>query len=232
MMTTIDRNEIYTVGDIHGYPQDVVREMRRLNIRGAAFLLLGDCGLGMGVEKLFPQLQQELEAQDNLWYLLRGNHDHPACFAEGAETGYSRIRLLPDGSHVEIHGERGLVLGGALSLDRGRRRLGENYWAEETFCSGLAEAAEPGIDFVLAHTAPEPPNADGGAVSRCALMYHDPALLRDADEEQAAVRRALEHLKPARWYAGHWHLHADFRAGETRVFIHDCHELRAWRGGE
>lgn len=232
MMTKIDRKDVFTVGDIHGYPQDVVREMRRRDIRGAAFLLLGDCGLGLGLEKLFSPLQQELEAQDNVWYLLRGNHDNPACFASGAETGYDRIRLLPDGSAVEILGERGVVLGGALSLDRGRRRRGESYWAEETFCADAAEKHAPGIDFVLAHTAPEPPHADGGAVSRCALMYHDPDLLREADEEQAAVRRALEHLKPARWYAGHWHLHADFLAGGTRVFVHDCNELRAWRGGE
>lgn len=231
MKTVIDREEVYTIGDIHGHPQEVVRELRRLNIHGAALIVLGDCGLGLGLDRLLPHLQEEAEAHDNVWYLLRGNHDNPACFTEGAETGYDRIRLLADGSRVVIHGEQGLVLGGGLSLDRGARRLGESYWPEEGLnLSVLAQAPSP-LDFVLAHTAPEPPESDASAVSRCALQYHDRELLRDADEEQAAVRRALEVLRPSRWYAGHWHVHADFCVGKTRVLIHDCQELRPWRGG-
>lgn len=228
MTTTIDNKEIYTVGDIHGYPQEVVREMRRYHICGAAFLLLGDCGLGMGLEKLFPHLQAELEAHDNIWYLLRGNHDNPVCYAESAETGYDRIRLLHDGDEVLIHGERGLVLGGGLSIDRGRRRLGESYWAEEGIRLDPAEGVKGPIDFVLAHISPEPPNADATVLSRCAVHYHDATLLRDAAEEQHRVQRALALLHPARWYAGHWHLHADFMAGKTRVLVHDCNELCPW----
>lgn len=228
MTITIDRADVYTVGDIHGYPQAVVREMRRRNIHGAAFILLGDCGLGMGLEKLFPHLQSELEAHENVWYLLRGNHDCPASFAEGQETGFDRIRLLPDGCEVCLHGERGIVLGGGLSIDRGRRRLGESYWAEEGIRPELAEGGKVAVDFVLAHTAPEPPNADTSALSRCALLYHDAALLCDAAEEQRKVQLVLDQLHPARWYAGHWHLHADFMTAGTRVLVHDCNELRLW----
>lgn len=228
MTIRIDSDTIVTVGDIHGFPQSVVRAMLRHDMRGAAFILLGDCGLGLGLESFFPQLNEVLEAQNNVWYLLRGNHDNPACFAETAETGYARIRLLPDGCEVQIRGERGIVLGGGLSIDRGRRRLGEDYWAEELIRPELADGVAGPIDFVLAHTAPEPPNADASALARCARNYHDASLFRDADDEQQRVQRVLERLQPARWYAGHWHLSADFMVGGTRVLVHDSKELRPW----
>lgn len=231
-MVTIDSTEVYTAGDIHGHPQDLVRDMRRLELHGAAIIVLGDCGLGMGLERWLPNLQQELESCDNVMYLLRGNHDKPDCFAAGADTGYDRIRLLPDFERVCIAGEEGVVMGGALSLDRGRRRPGVDYWAGEVLNLAAAQKAlkgQPPVSFVLAHTSPEPPCADASAIARCAMVYHDAALLRDADAEQETVSCLLSQLCPKRWYAGHWHLHADFRVGDTQVLVHDCNELRPWR---
>lgn len=231
-MITIDTEDVYTVGDIHGYPQAVVREMRRRNIRDAALILLGDCGLGMLLDKVLPHLQQELAEHNNVMYLVRGNHDNPFRFAEGQGTGYDRIRVLPDSTLVNIHGELGIVLGGAFSTDRHSRRLGETYWEEELLDMALAERAAKAlprpVSFVLAHNAPEPPNADGSFLGRQALNQHDRELIRMAYDEQDKVSRALELFHPARWYAGHWHLHADFMSGDTRVLIHDEFELRPW----
>lgn len=231
-MITIDSESVYTVGDLHGKPQPVVRKMRELGLRDTAFIVLGDCGLGLGLEKWLPDLQRELEQHNNVWYLLRGNHDNPFCFADGKDTGYERIRLLPDWTPVNIGGEIGLVVGGGTSLDRGKRRPGADYWEEEVInlrgAERMAEQLEHPLDFVLAHTSPQPPNADTSVLSRCAMMYADASVFRRADEEQEQVRRALALFCPARWYAGHWHLHDDFMVGETRVLVHDIAELRPW----
>lgn len=231
-MITIDSEYVYTVGDIHGKPQPVVRKMRDLGLHDAAFIVLGDCGLGMGLEKWLPDLQRELEQHNNVWYLLRGNHDNPFLYAAGQKTGYDRIRLLPDFAPVNIRGEVGLVLGGGTSLDRGKRRLGEDYWEEEVMnLNGAERAAEQlaaPLAFILAHTSPQPPSADTTALSRCAMMYADSTVFRRADEEQEQVSRALALFRPARWYAGHWHVHDDFMVGETRVLVHDIAELRPW----
>lgn len=231
-MMTIDAEKVYTVGDIHGKPQPVVRKMRELGLHDSAFIVLGDCGLGLGLEKWLPDLQRELEQHNNVWYLLRGNHDNPSCFADGAETGYDRIRLLPDFTQVQIHGEVGLVLGGGTSLDSAKRHLGEDYWEEEvinlTGAERVAQRLSSPPPFILAHTSPLPPNADGTALSRCAMMYADLSVFRRADEEQEQVRRAMALFRPSRWYAGHWHIHDDFMVGDTRVLVHDIDELRPW----
>lgn len=87
-MTTIQQANVLLLGDTHGLNLSPLRALADKGVRDAAVILLGDAGFGFpgeapnewaGVDKVLHDMNSEL-------YVLRGNHDNPACFR--GDSGY------------------------------------------------------------------------------------------------------------------------------------------------
>ncbi len=87
---------------------------------------------------------------------IDGNHEDHESLTRRATAPYEvapGVRHLPRGYRFELGGVRFLALGGAHSVDRRLRKVGVNWFADETLDLTDLERAEVGapVDVVLAH---------------------------------------------------------------------------------
>lgn len=224
---------VYTIGDTHGDWETLLRKAESLGERGTTLILLGDANMGepWQTPAALAALEQRLAAIDCALWVLRGNHDNPAPFRDPAYAAdFPHLRLLADFEEIRIGGEVGLVVGGAVSVDRRRRR--NTYWPDEGVdAAAYARLPKRHYDFVLAHSSPRPPVPLGTSVAQCAFANGDATLCGDVAEEQELLERMAAELTPARWYAGHWHCHCTFthtapNGHRTEVRVHEIQELQ------
>ena len=224
-----EAKQVIVSGDIHGDFKGVVFKLCiQYGLTDALLIVAGDCGFGFEkpgyYETIYNQVAGRLRKANNWVVLIRGNHDHPAYFAE-ERVAYQRWRCVPDYSVIKACGHEILCVGGAVSIDRYDRkeenaRMRERghlqtavWWPDE----GLVYSPEAiesipsdiRIDTVITHTAPsfcELENKQG--LKSWAVM--DPALVWDTGRERRAMDQLFESLKDhghpvERWYYGHFH---------------------------
>lgn len=88
-----------------------------------------------------------------------GNHDHlPSLLGHTQPTEVApNLIYCPRGSVLDLDGRRVAFFGGARSMDRAQRVLGESWWEEEEPTEEEAarlEGAGP-VDLLITHTPPE-----------------------------------------------------------------------------
>ena len=235
-MTTVQQANVLLLGDTHGLNLSPLRALADKGVRDAAVILLGDAGFGFpgeapnewaGVDKVLHDMNSEL-------YVLRGNHDNPACFRgdSGYLAPYAHIHALHDFEEVSIGGKLGIVVGGAVSIDRNARTPGLNCWPDAEGVNAALFHSRPKrhYDFVLAHTSPtlQDPDVADSTVYRYALNYSDDTLCDDIVNEQRLIVEICQAYTPDRWFAGHWHVSFAFSWDNTRVQILNIKELLPW----
>lgn len=233
-MTTIPQTTVFLLGDTHANTLPPLRALAVTGVRDAAVILLGDAGFGFpdeapnewaGVDMLLHTMNAEL-------YVLRGNHDNPACFRGDSDylAPYTHIHALQDFEEVSIGGKNGIVVGGAVSIDRAARTPGLTSWPDAEGVNATLFRSRPArhYDFVLAHTSPTPPKATPGLVAAAALRFADRRLCGDITEEQDILAEIHRAYSPAHWFAGHWHFSDAFSLLNTRFRILDINELLPW----
>jgi len=98
-------------------------------------------------------------------------------------------------------GEKACFLGGARSVDRPLRVMGQTWFPEEMLAADVLDVLPEKADLVISHAAPwsfDMTNAVTGSV--CDEWDMTPDTSRDVLEE------ALRRLKPLRWYFAHFHI--------------------------
>ncbi len=218
-MTNI-QSPTYLVGDVHGKLVTLMQTLTEQRISQSAIIILGDVGLGFlsNDKDRLHHCDDLLEQSSNNLYLIRGNHDKPQLWSEWKQT-FKRIHFLQDGQMLTIDNKLYLVYGGAISVDRCKRRVDEDYWTQEPFTPPTE--AIPNLHGVLAHTGPF---AQGWGGIRDYIM-RDASLSRDLEKEQDDVMATIKLLQPKHWYCGHFHMSEHLQVESTACHCLDINEI-------
>ena len=240
MMNKLNFNKpIYVVGDIHGYFQSLVAQIKRYDLNDCVIVVAGDCGVGFssakGLMYSLYDLNNICEKRNIDIVFVRGNHDDPDYFNSEEPFHYGKIQCVPD--YTVINDET-LCIGGATSIDRiyrqndyeKRRRdylryhdetkidqeVFKSYWENEHpyFSQDFFKGArEQGLEIkhVITHTCPSScvPQTKDG-ISH--WLNYDKDLSKDLDIERSIMDKILEALKEyplQSWTYGHYHFHYD-----------------------
>ncbi len=99
---------------------------------------------------------------------------------------------LPDGRNI-------LFMGGANSIDKHMRKIGVDWFPEETISHGdMQNLPDEKVDILITHTCSEDILSD-----MCDGKIYD------NDPSRAAVSYIVNKYKPDLWYFGHWHMYKE-----------------------
>jgi len=124
---------------------------------------------------------------EDFWELAKRESDEivPGIIYMPRGTTYT----LPDGRNV-------LFMGGAHSIDKDRRRLGIDWFPEETITQkDFMDLPDMKIDIFITHTCPRE------LVDTLKIYYPD----KGHEPSNDALTELWKMYKPDLWYFGHWH---------------------------
>jgi len=240
-------------GDTHGNHRLIAHRIKSQQLDNEILFHVGDFGVGfaekeeMDIDKMVD-LNNVLKKHKSHLYVIRGNHDDPAFFKGNHD--YSNLHLMPDYSLIEVNGEKVLMVGGAISVDRQPRKddmrryiaMGNtpraNYWHDEGFVLDKDKLELIiNIDYVITHSSPKFvfPNNDfsnvvdshGPFVQRFA--WNDYNLKDDLNKERNDITEMWEILNNKnyikKWFYGHFHTHKEELVGGTDFICLNCDEF-------
>lgn len=233
---SLDCVDLVTVlGDIHGELRPIFDAVRRYDLRNCLVVQAGDFGYsfsdGIQTEKDYAKslkyLNKSLATRNNFLVAIRGNHDNPKYF-DG--TLYSNLLLAPDYSVLEVLGERWLLVGGAISIDRKKRVDGKTWWPDEGFVydASIMSGIDGPIDVVVTHTTmKESINYEKAHRNDIVDQFaqNDQLLYQHLGMEQHAVSSMFKHIRdrfgpPRKAYNGHFHFYSKKECmGTTHVTV-------------
>ena len=201
-------------GDWHGATGWAKRAIEALPDHVRTLIHLGDFGF-MGsnfVGEYVHKVNRFALDRDLTILVVPGNHENYDWLAkqpvddDGRTVAAQRILTLPRGYRFAIGGLTACAVGGAVSVDQGRRTPGKTWWPQEEISEDQAtEIAVAGpVDLLFTHDMP----LDSGCPS---LRHQD--LVNWAGERIAStsyahhrrVRDITEALTPSRLLHGHMH---------------------------
>lgn len=150
--------------------------------------------------------QQKLQ---RLSKYLDNNYGNTPHQIEISPEGFARMRehlwYIPRGTSWTWHDKKFLAVGGAFSIDRNQRRIGQSYWFEETITDDDVERAisQEHCDIMLSHDAPQ-----GVAIE--AIFGRSGKHYTQSPESEAnrrKVRKIVDEVKPSHLYHGHYHFY-------------------------
>ena len=208
---------IIAIGDVHGKFDQLIAKMEVVleGNTGVNFVQLGDFGLGFEQpvrdwNKLNP-INELLKQFDSTLYVIRGNHDNPAFWDWCCTFHFSNIRFVADDTTLVIEGKVCYFAGGAISVDRTRRRQGIDYWCGETYELKPVRYIEDKIDILFTHDVYHPCSpytiANSDVVNYFANV--DENLIEDLQRSQSVMeylhRDIIKTNPNFTWYHGHYH---------------------------
>jgi predicted phosphodiesterase len=217
MVTSLrpEPRRVALAGDWHGVTNDAVRAIHVAADSGANWLVqLGDFGFWEYPESAYlDAIQNACETAHVRVAWIDGNHErfplidditrvkpspHPHAVAVRP-----RVYYLPRGFRWTWQGHRWLAVGGATSLDRGRRLEGVDWWPDEEISHREVAAiiADGHADVMVCHDGPASttPKFDPFAV-------WPPAELARAQQHRQRVQRIMDAAQPEIVLHGHFHL--------------------------
>lgn len=159
---------VIIIGDIHRNFRHIKEQIEKSSLQNSTLIQVGDFGIGYKPSidmDILNDLNNFLEKNNCLLYVIRGNHDDPHYF--DGTYHYSNLKLMKDYSTEIIENKKYLFCGGATSIDRvslkKRMQLTEKlgiiepiYWEAESFVYDEEKLKDlHDIDIVITHTAPE-----------------------------------------------------------------------------
>jgi hypothetical protein len=199
-------NTIYKaliVGDTHGVRENVEKAIEVAKQRDCdAIIQVGDFGY-------WPeQVPEMLQGYEIPVYFIDGNHEFFGNENVPGLTKYTKpvTEIAPNlfyvkrGTKIRIRNCNCLFLGGAYSIDRSVRVLGDSWFEEETISGyelGVA-LGHTNVNVVFSHDAPKSMNLGVSPIG-------------DSDSNREKLEQVLAQYSPENWFFGHYH-------GEYRKF--------------
>ncbi|WP_336716273.1 metallophosphoesterase family protein [Arthrobacter sp. USHLN218] len=227
---------VAVAGDWHGDVPWMRAVVDAAAAAGAELILhVGDLAVlwpGRDKGKFDRRLQQRLELRDMRLVFVDGNHDNHQELRllqlddEGLAPLRPRIRYLPRGARFTYAGLTIAGLGGAYSIDQEWRTAGKDWWPDEDVTDEDVDRLIAGgpTDILVTHDVPY-------GVRVKSDLHLPPKVLEASEATRARLRRAVDALRPASVFAGHWHQRVidtiDHPNGEqTRVDVLDMNLSR------
>lgn len=230
-----DCQSVVICGDIHGDFNLLVNKVCvQYQMRNTLVIVAGDCGFGFErkgyYENIVKRNAKRLNECNNWLLFIRGNHDNPAYF-DGKTFRHKRFTAIPDYSVVKANDHTILCVGGAISIDRQKRkeawehnqrktrRFGHSsandgilvpnyYWHDEVpvFNAELLSeiTSQHNIDTVVTHTAPSFCELqDKNGLQQWAIF--DECLLDDVRKERETMDAIYIYLRANTETLSHWY---------------------------
>lgn len=233
--------DVYVMGDIHGDIATTLDVISYYNISNCTIIMLGDIGVWRYRDyKHYIALDTACKAANIMVYALRGNHDNPAFFLPYEELNqigqrfwdkFTNFKQLPDFTIVKVNGAKGIVIGGATSIDRCTRRNWQKHgYSRSLYASGdwwrderLPDTSKinENVEFILSHVGPRPVNTPILTKENCRFMRIDMCLEADLQDENARLEEIQRQFKPKKWWYGHFHINDTSEVLGTRCYAVD-----------
>ena len=203
-------NNIYLLGDTHGYMNTIVQMIQKEDIHDDVVIILGDFGfIWNGDTKGLFKLQKRFEQRNCMLAFIDGNHEnferlykYPTETWNGGQIHRiaANIVHLMRGEVFTIFGKTFFAMGGANSIDKESRVNRIHWWAEEDITYADMENANKNlalcgdtVDYVLTHTCP----LEVKKAMKMKIEY-------DNSNEQK-LQMIADVLTFDWWYFGHYH---------------------------
>jgi hypothetical protein len=211
------------LGDTHGnlpFALEAIASFKALGV--STVVQLGDFGFVWPESKSgrnLDRLSKALGERQMALYFLDGNHeafDRLLRFplnSDGTRVIRGDIRHLPRGYRTTLSDGRTVaVLGGAGSVDRGYRKPGKSWWADEAITEqDLRALGTDHADVLLSHEAPSPVPAVDAALAGSGFPIED---IVYAEGVRAMLTRGFMAVRPSLVLHGHHHVFHD----STEIF--------------
>lgn len=119
---SVDTDEIYFVGDLHGDFSQINVFTHSKNLENCAIIICGDIGIGFDSDEYYRQvfnhITKTLSKRNIHVYMFRGNHDNKEFFDGNHFVDFQYIHIIPDYSIIKTPSRCILCVGGATSIDR------------------------------------------------------------------------------------------------------------------
>ena len=215
----IDNTPVYLIGDLHtNYKQFKEQFENDETLRDCIFIFLGDMDFRdeETAYNQFKKLDKQLTERNIKSYVIRGNHDNPNLWSSQTDLWlkFTSFKPINSNTRITINGNVGIIISGAVTINRADLTEGVNYWSEHDkidlppdyidFGEGLKN-----IDFVIGHTGQVHSDIFKEQQTGCERYLKDGFLVQDLDNEQKLLRGVLRRYRPKRWYCGHYHFEKD-----------------------
>ena len=222
----------YITGDCHQRFDKIYNFIYKMNLtENDNIIVLGDMGLFWRYDKQDADMIidfYEDQFKCNL-YFIDGNHENfnllkhiPIIDATGIGKVSKHIFYIPRGTVVNFEGKKCLCLGGADSIDKGRRTENLGWWADEQITQEQIDNVIAGhYDYVFTHAAPR------DIVDYNKAILCDPRFA-DLDIDTTSENR-LQQLRDKitfdHWCFGHYHqdVHLD---DKYACYFHSFEEVK------
>lgn len=234
--------DCYVVGDIHGEASVLTDVLSSYDIKDCTLILLGDVGIWKYRDyKRYLVLDKYAAERNIIIYAFRGNHDNPIYFSLNDDSSvvlkrfwgkFTNFKPLPDFSILNINGNKGIVLGGGVSIDRVYRKSfhknrftkgkiynNDDWWSDEMLPK--INGIDKKIDFILTHTGPRPSLVAPLTASNCSFFKYDIELEDAIQEENKRLDEIHKAFQPKKWWFGHYHINDVFDYEQTRCYAVD-----------
>jgi hypothetical protein len=189
------------IGDVHGKYSQYKNILKNLDHRS---IQVGDMGVGFNtIDRDGERIYSANPPYDTMvagsHVFIRGNHDNPAICRK-------HTQWTPDGTTFTTEsGTKGMLIGGAWSIDWSWRIPGCSWWEDEE-CSleqfnhlvGEYEKFKP--DVMITHDGPESAIKEIFINGTHKPLYHS--------RTGQALDAMFQLHKPKSWFFGHWHTSA------------------------
>ncbi len=200
--------KILVTGDVHGRFGNLNSLINKK--KPDLIICCGDFGYWPNVSWGEPLSNIKLQtAKKLLW--CDGNHeDHWAIRDRTTDELAPNIFYMPRGSTYQLDDGRNIIfMGGAHSIDEHLRRIGVDWFPEETISQkDIMDLPDCKIDIFITHTCPEELLVD--------LLPHDSR--KQPEPSNYALSELWKIYKPSLWFFGHWHHYITGRMMGTKWF--------------
>ena len=202
---------MFILGDIHGNFSTIVNFCRKnISKEPLNLIQVGDFGAGFRKDFLDDMLylNDVLNEYNVTLYVIRGNHDDPKFF--NGNHNWGNLKLLKDYTVLDLEGKKILLIGGAISIDRGNRIEGSSWWEDEKFILNDDEIKNiNNINIVITHTAPNfIHSTEFNGIVKFYIQYDknlSTELINERNDLTVLYEKLIKNNEINHWFYGHFH---------------------------